>query len=781
MKPSYKFLFCLSAVVGATLGAATSARAFSGEDPLQGNPWYHEELSENAANASGFSAGAADSMAWNSDYLDSYLYSPIWWAQGAKNGPGGAIGRFRVMLMTGEEMEKLHFDDLFSAPRVHQAWKRYAIGAFAGLMWASEQGAQGDVAAAQNIVGTSLHAMQDFYSHSSWVDDPKRRALTYMDMTVAERARQPIYTGAYELNQQLGVKHHGKFLPSAIVFKRPAIKAMMEVGCAPISPYSKSTMCDQFRLSKSATSVNPSLFGGTVPDGVVYVAPQGIALDNKWLAGIGVEQRGLKGDDGKAMNNVVAFNLAYSLAEKQSEQWLRAMEKAMDKAGKGEFWDRVQKTTVSQNDREKQFENYGQLPYMFMTAGPYHQGDGEGIYLRLKIRTSSERKSGTNADIQVIAGGKTDILDWGRGVAFPLGYNDFERGDHDSYVVGPYASLPSQIIIKNNAPNAKDKLRALGQDFKNGFVNAGRKFKDAALSAIGGHADVVADNKIVWMPEDLKSIGSAPTNFTVALDGGKEGNYSVIGKINRVSRANNLSTYRVEMTTLKCHKEAKWDRGSNSDEPFVLAVLNPLPGSLQKYRTQVFDDVDSGESRSIGHVFGTVAIQDDYGILSLSLIQMESDDEGTARRDKALNDFAGAVEAPTRNVKSQFAAAIADGLAPDWKVSKLEIYAFDRRTNNNGQLQMGTVYNSSATFEIEGRASKTIPLNASAFRGRGVTRSMLLNENNELGLVPGIGNILGPGVLFNPATTVKPGAVVKPGVVMKPGVVVKPPKIIIPQ
>ena len=761
MKPLFSTLLCLGVL---TVGAPL-CHAFSGENPLQGNPWYHEELSENAAKASGFTAGAADSMAWNSDYLDSYLYSPIWWVQGAKNGPTGAIDRFRIMLMTGPEMEKLHFDDLFAAPRVHQAWKRYTIGAFAGMMWASENN---DVAAAQNIVGISLHAMQDFYSHSSWVDDSKRQKLTYMDMTVAERSRQPIFTGAYELSQQGGVKHHGKFLPSAAIFKRPAVNALMKTACSAISPYSKSAMCDQYRLSANAVSVSPDLAGGKVPEGIVYVAPTGIALDNKWLAPIAVKERGLKGADGQPMNSDLAFQMAYDLAAKQSAQWLSLMGKAMESAGQGAFWNRVKTTTVAQDARERQFENYGQLPYLFMTAGPYHQGDGEGIYLRLKIRTASERMAGTNADIEVTANGRTDVLDWGRGVNQMLAYNDFERGDHDSYMVGPYASLPAQIVIKNNAPNAKDKLRALGQDFKNGFVAAGRKFKDVALSAIGGHADVVAENKVVWMPEDLNRFGATPTSFTVALDGASEGNYSVTGKISRVARADGFSTFRVELSTLKCHNEAKWDRGSNSDEPFTLAALNPLPGAVQKYRTPVFDDVDSGESRAIGHVFGLVKVPDDYGILTLALMQMESDDEGNARREQALTNFVGAVEEPTRNVKSQFVTAIADGIAPDWKVSGLEIYAFDRRTNVNTPLQMGTVHQSNQTFEIEGRKSRTIPLNAAGFRSRGVTRSMLLNENNQLGLVPGAATLLDLGGLLN-------GGAVDLGT-RKP-----PKKIIVPQ
>ena len=760
MKKLFKSLLCLSG----TLGVASTVHAFSGENPIKGQPWYHELISEDAAKASGFSAEAADSMAWNSDYLDSYLYSPLWWVQGVSNGPTGPLDRFRISLMTGPEMEKLHFDDLFSAPRVHQAWKRYSIGAFAGLIWAAEQN---DVAAAQNIVGTSLHAMQDFYSHSNWVDEPKRRPLTYMDMSLLERGRQPLYTGAYELNRQVGVKHHGKFLPSAIVLKRPAVATLMSTVCSAISPMAKSELCDQYRLSKNAESVNPELKIGTIPDGIVYVAPKGIALDNKWLAKIAVEQRGLKGDDGQPMNHEVAFALAKDLADKQSVQWLKTLENAMNRAGHGNFWKLVKTTAVNQKTREKQFEDYGQLPYLFMTAGPYHTGDGEGIYLRLKIRTSSERKAGTNADIEVTADGRTDVLDWGRGVAQPLAYNDFERGDHDSYMVGPYRSLPSSIVIKNNAPNAGDKLKALGQDFKQGFVKAGRAFKDAALSMIGGHADIVDENQRVLMPADLARIGATPAALTMQLDGGSEGKYAVRYTIARVSRANGQSTYRVELQKLICQKESKWDRGTRQDEPFTMVLVNPLPGDLQSYSTPAYKDVDSGDTRDINHTFKLVTLDDNFGILSIAMMQMESDSEGAGGRAKLLREYAKVAEEPTRNVKSEFITAIADGVAPDWKVSGLEIYAFDRRTNVNTPLQMGEVYQNKSTFEIEGRQSRTIPLNAAGFRSRGVTRSMLLNEDNQLGLIPT--SVINRDGLLN-------GGIVKPDTRKPPRRIIIPPK-----
>ena len=765
MKPLFSTLLCC----GALAVSAPVGHAFSGEDPLFGSPWYHEEISEKGAKSAGFSPAAADSLGWNADYLDSYLYSPIWWAKGAKAGPGGALHRFRISLMTGPELEKLHFDDLFSAPRVHQTWQRYSMGAFAGLMWASETN---DVAAAHNVLGASLHAMQDFYSHSNWIDDPKRRPLTYMEMTLAERNRVPLYTGAYELPLQTGIKSHGKFLPAAAIYRQPGVKQVMEAACSAISPLSNGEMCAQYKLAMQGKSVTPTAVLGLeakyIPKSIVVLAPPGIALDNKWVAPVGVKQRGLTDIDAPK-----AFQTAYDLAEQQSAQWLTLMGKAMDKAGKGDFWNLVKNRGTSDAQREAQYEEYGRLPYMFLAAGPYHRGNPDGVYLRLKIKTADKALAGTDADIQVTSSDRgfgTQVLDWGRGVNVALSYNDFEKGDHDSYVVGPFASLPSSISIKNNAPDGKTKLKALGSDFVRGITAIGSKSKDLALSAIGGHADVVAENKIVWMPEDLEKIGTAPVAWTRWCNGGSEGNYQIFGNIRRLSRANGSSTYRVDIEKFKCHQEAKWDRGSNSDEAFTMFVLNPLPGPIHPYRTPVFGDVDSGESRDINHSLPAVTLPDSYGILSLAMMQMESDDEGAARRDQALAKFAGAFEAPARNVKSEFLRAIGEDLASGWSVDNIEIHAFDRRAGNNGQLQFGQVYSNGANFDLDGGQSRVLNLTAAGFRSTGVTRSMLLSESGEL--PPRI----------NPALLLNQGAVLQQGTILQKGAVIKQqPKILLPR
>ena len=79
------------------------AFAFSGEDLLRGNPWYHQLLTERAARACGFDQPAVDTLKWHADYIDSYAYNPLWWAD-------GGISRLKVSLATVDELAKLEGD-----------------------------------------------------------------------------------------------------------------------------------------------------------------------------------------------------------------------------------------------------------------------------------------------------------------------------------------------------------------------------------------------------------------------------------------------------------------------------------------------------------------------------------------------------------------------------------------------------------------------------------------------------------------------------------------------
>src|SRR5215203_4129071 len=136
---------------------------FGGEDPVSGKPWHHAKITWHAAKAADWSApgtwkddesgptdesSAAAAIAWHADYLDSYLYNPLWWAT-------GGLVRFTAALLHQNDLTKLHFDDTTSTGQIKLLWTRYLGGTVVGLLWAAERN---EVNAARNIVGTGLHA-----------------------------------------------------------------------------------------------------------------------------------------------------------------------------------------------------------------------------------------------------------------------------------------------------------------------------------------------------------------------------------------------------------------------------------------------------------------------------------------------------------------------------------------------------------------------------------------------------------------------------------------------
>lgn len=41
--------------------------------------WHHEGLTKQAARSAGWPGNAQNAVAFQADYLDSYLYNPPWW------------------------------------------------------------------------------------------------------------------------------------------------------------------------------------------------------------------------------------------------------------------------------------------------------------------------------------------------------------------------------------------------------------------------------------------------------------------------------------------------------------------------------------------------------------------------------------------------------------------------------------------------------------------------------------------------------------------------------
>ncbi len=693
------------------------ASAFSGEDILCGNPWYHQVLTEEAACACGFSEAAISTLKWHADYIDSYAYNPLWWA-------AGGLSRLKVSLATYDELAKLHFDDLFFTAQVEANWRRILAGTLLGLLWAKERWlkAQNDaekrdaVSAAQNILGVSLHAIQDFYAHSNWVDTPNRRNRTWFEVPPEERKRMSLWTGAYEKPLQLGIKPHGKIAPAATLLKMPGVADIMPLVCSPFSPLSNSGLCEQWKNVRDGKAVQPDVLGVHVPDNFVYLSPPGIALDNCWVANIAVQVRGVTDVTGEQL-----FEIALELAKRTSVQWLTILEEKMNALGAGEFWQQVKTTGFDESERTKQFEHYNKLPYTFLSAGVYPTpwlrpaGDNQ-FFLRVRLKTASQMGSGTDADIMLEALGKKFLLDYMPRANPVLAVNDFEAGDDMLYVVGPFAELPNSITLRNDAADAEEVARTLGRAFMEGIDWVVSNACTFLLSLIGGNADHVASNKKLWTAEELVRVSVSGTEFSVYLNGGGEGKYTVYGTIRKVREGGDARgewvEYCVSIDRLYCNAESEWDRGSDSDEPFVLALLVPLPGEVQKHRAGPYNDVDSKESRNIGHVFQTVRIPKGSGMLSLALSLWESDDESASDRDKLLNKFAGETSTKTEVPRRSFLDALGAAIAADWRLAHIEVYAFSRVDS----LRSGKVLDQPVNTWVKGGKSITFRLNTSAVR-----------------------------------------------------------------
>jgi hypothetical protein len=321
---------------------AAASPAFGGEDPLLGRPWYHQQLTRSAALAAGWSPAAADDVAWHALAVDAYLYNPI------RRFPLDR-GRRHALRDLRRTLLALHFDDLFTGAAIAQMWDRYTAGCVAAVLWCS---GRGDVAGARHAVGLTLHAVQDFYSHSNWVDDPARRARTWWEVPAAERRDATLVTGAYRLPPAHGSHPHGD-----IALSRPWARTGAD---AP------------------ATALGSRLLGR-----LVDLRPRGMSLDSRWQARIGTSVRGLDGTDAGEL-----FEIALDLAGRTSRQWLSMLDSALSGLGVpvARFWADVREVVQPAATRARAFDGAGHQPGRMVAAGVYPPperatGTGGGWFL----------------------------------------------------------------------------------------------------------------------------------------------------------------------------------------------------------------------------------------------------------------------------------------------------------------------------------------------------------------------------------------------------------------
>ena len=691
------------------LGAGIISTRFGGEDPLapapNGDNWHHEGLTRRAAQAAGWNQTAENALAFHADYVDSYLYNPLWWLDITN---GGGWDRLRVVMSSQADLVNVHFDDLFDTESVLATWRRYLSGTVAGLLWVEHQDVSGreKVSMAHNLVGVSLHAIQDFYSHSNWINDEKRRT-TFFNIADAQRRRTELWTGSYETPERFGVHHHGKYLFACTVLNNVGSvgRGMLRVMCHAASPFAKSAICQWVKECNEAESINPDEVAGIDLDptnGVLWVKP-GINVDSTWQAPLGAQERGFDRSEG-----LVLFRLAYNLAYRTSCEWLHMLDHIMEAKDMQSFWNEVKTTGIATGDYlsdRAPYENFNQLPYRFISTGQYpptpNERDADQWYVRLTVATADESNAGTDADIvPFIDGRRFGSLDHAprpprpesgerpsRGAARSiLGINDHERGDVRSYMIGPLNEPPSRIELLNDAPSVGDLIVAAAEGIWDAVVGAFEAVGDFFLSLIGFHADFVDEGHVAVSAATLEGLAPGErSDWSIRCNGGSEGDYRVTGHVRATNLTGSLPngvatrTYEVHVDELICLEESDWDRFTSSDEPFVLGLVMGHGGGAEpiRWRTGPFNDVDTGDRRSINRDF-QVTVPRHYGFISVAVAIYESDDESSSDRDDLLDAFADNLTQAVGESEDGFVVLLGESIASGWKLDWFEAVAFRR-------------------------------------------------------------------------------------------------------
>ncbi len=859
----------ISALLGAASMFFTSAFpgpgfAYGGEDVLKGDPWHHEDITCRAligdarcysaaganivyADASlGFSENAAHAIAWHADYIDSYLYSPIWWASAGR--PLEVLSRFKAGMANYWHLASLHFDDLKSTEEVEATWKRYMAGTLIGLHWAAEQE---DINAAYNILGVSMHAVEDFYSHSTWINSSIRRKRIYMDYTRQERTGMTLLTGAYE--RDIAPVQHGKYNLACSVLNndRAPMKGALNTVCSDFFPTSNMRMCEKYRECRQRPGEQTTVQIVGLPADIAQLTPPGIAMDTTWLARVGADQRGLTENYGQAISRDVSGQIAragrlgrvlgnidvgaldldapapepteaelanprencrritrhgsdcvresdYLFAESKNlaivaaRQWVRMIDKHMSDYDP-DFWDEVKGCGAGCaedfNYRRppsaitNQFEKYTAFPFQFISAG-HHEPvadpiQDEGWYLRVELKTSNDRGSGTGADIyvrgprEVVRDGDVTasdrrlylldylpVIDPDSPIRNPaITYNDFERGDRAVYTVGPFYEMPTELTLFNDAASKRDRRDALKRKIKQRIVAVW----EGARHALRNDQDYVGYAE--WTPTrteldaiiarghtDSRGDTTAPGYANVIVEGGAEGVYRFTLLVEKTpwrgaGLESNWAEYRITLTQARVLRESDVDGITRTDEPFFFASLSTYGvNPNENVRFGPFSDIgtDRRDTKvmALNHTFNTFRLPY-QGVATFAVEAWESDKERGRDRTALFEKFSTGTTSASESDYREYLYELGREIGAAWKLGGAKVYAFKR----GDRPQYGMVFeNDDLSLSVGEDREISLPLNTGAVKeiGACLNNYPIMGGVDCMRLAPG-------GIRYSPA------------------------------
>ena len=143
-------------------------------------------------------------------------------------------GITQLRLAEDPSFDFMHFDAVFTQSDLELNWKLLFDNTVKALQ---KYASSSDVKAGYrlivlfNIIGSSLHMVQDFYSHSNWVNlhasQNKLPAPTWYEVDIAERKKMNLFTGAYPDGSSAGHKNHGDLNKdcSGIILNKESVNA----------------------------------------------------------------------------------------------------------------------------------------------------------------------------------------------------------------------------------------------------------------------------------------------------------------------------------------------------------------------------------------------------------------------------------------------------------------------------------------------------------------------------------------------------------------------------
>jgi hypothetical protein len=173
--------------------------------------WWHAECTRKAMVANGFSADAR-LAAQVSNYITDFHSAALF-------GTGIPEKQRVEVFKLKQEMsyEYMHFDAIFSTADIERNWQRILENTIRAL---KKYNNNPDVKSGFrliiffNIIGASLHIVQDYYSHSNWVNTyssmQKNPIPTWYGEDSAFRRGLDLFTGAYPDGSAKGKKNHSE-------------------------------------------------------------------------------------------------------------------------------------------------------------------------------------------------------------------------------------------------------------------------------------------------------------------------------------------------------------------------------------------------------------------------------------------------------------------------------------------------------------------------------------------------------------------------------------------